>query len=92
MTIRTTLTLALLIVATGTTAYAQTPSKLGTFRDWSAYSYTDQRGKVCFVASQPKDTEPKGVNRDPTFFMVTSRPVESVKHEARSKKKCGSTQ
>jgi hypothetical protein len=77
-----TLTILLLAVGTVTTAVAQTPTQLGTFRDWTAYTYNDQRGKVCFAASQPTDTEPKNVNRDPVFFMVSNRPVESVRNEA----------
>lgn len=78
----TSLTILILTAGTVATAVAQTPTQLGAFRDWAAYTYNDDRGKVCFAASQPKDTEPKNVNRDPVFFMVSNRPVESVKNEA----------
>jgi hypothetical protein len=63
-------------------ALAQSPNRLGTFKDWSAYAYSDSSGKVCYAASQPKDSEPKNVNRDPTFFMIANRPAENVHNEA----------
>ncbi len=74
-------TVALALLASTATAAAQTPSRLGVFKDWTAYSYTDGRGKVCYAASQPKDTEPKNVNRDPIFFMVSTRPADRVNNE-----------
>jgi invasion protein IalB len=72
---------ALALLASTATAAAQTPSRLGVFKDWTAYSYTDGRGKVCYAASQPKDTEPKNVNRDPIFFMVSTRPADRINNE-----------
>jgi hypothetical protein len=63
------------------TAEAQTPNRVGTFRDWSAYAYSDSRGKVCYAATQPKSQAPQGLNRDPAYFMVTARPSENVRNE-----------
>jgi len=74
-------TVALVLFASTATAAAQTPTRLGVFKDWTAYAYTDGRGKVCYAASQPKDTEPKNVNRDPIFFMVSTRPADRVSNE-----------
>jgi invasion protein IalB len=62
-------------------AQAQTPNRVGTFKDWSAYAYSDSRGKVCYAASQPKSQQPQGLNRDPAYFMVTARPSENVRSE-----------
>lgn len=76
-----TTALSLLLLA-GTAAAQQAPAQVGTFRNWSAYTVTDQRGKQCYVASQPADMQPKNVNRDPVFFLVTSRPAEKIKNEA----------
>lgn len=70
---------ASLVVSTG--AFAQTATSLGQFRDWTVWTYTSNGNKVCYVSSQPKDMEPKNVNRDPTYFFVTSRPAEGVKGE-----------
>lgn len=82
MPIRTFLTTSVLTIAASTAAIAQSPNQIGTHRDWSTYEYSDGRGKVCYVASQPKQTEPSGVNRDPIFFMISARPAEQVSSEA----------
>jgi invasion protein IalB len=74
-------TVALMLLAFTATAAAQTPSRLGAFKDWTAYSYTDGRGKVCYAATQPTNTEPKGVKRDPIFFMVSTRPADRINNE-----------
>ena len=62
-------------------ASAQTPNRVGTFKDWSSYAYSDTRGKVCYAASQPTAQAPQGLNRDPSYFMVTARPSENVRSE-----------
>lgn len=72
---------ALLVGGLAGVAHAQTPNRVGTFKDWSTYAYSDKKAKVCYVASQPKSQEPKGVNRDPAYFMVTARPTENVRNE-----------
>ncbi|HWJ71599.1 MAG TPA: invasion associated locus B family protein [Kaistia sp.] len=71
------------LIAAGTigVAQAQTPNRVGTFKDWSSYAYADKKGKVCYAASQPKSQKPAGLNRDPAYFMVTARPAENVKSE-----------
>lgn len=74
-------TAALLVGAFVGVAHAQTPNRVGTYKDWSAYAYSDSRGKVCYAASQPKKQLPAGVNRDPSYFMVTARPSENVHSE-----------
>jgi len=74
---------AAVLVAAGTigVAEAQTPNRVGTFKDWSAYAYADKKGKVCYAASQPKSQKPDGLNRDPAYFMITARPSENVRSE-----------
>ena len=52
---------------------------MGEFTDWGAYTYKNKKGRVCYIVSQPKDSSPKNVNRDPVHFMVTDRPAEKVK-------------
>ncbi|MCX5494695.1 invasion associated locus B family protein [Kaistia dalseonensis] len=74
-------TAALLVGAFAGVAHAQTPNRVGTFKDWSAYAYSDARGKVCYAASQPKSQKPEGAKRDPAYFMVTARPAENVRSE-----------
>lgn len=50
------------------------PQPLGTFGDWTAYSYDAADSKVCYVSSTPKASEPKTAKRDPAFFLVTNMP------------------
>ncbi|MCA3554705.1 invasion associated locus B family protein [Aestuariivirga sp.] len=50
------------------------PRQIGDFQDWTAYSYDAADSKVCYVSSTPRATEPKGVKRDPAFFLVTNMP------------------
>ena len=57
------------------------PTSLGAFKDWAAYTYNSGKSKVCYIVSQPKDSKPKGLNRDPVFFLVTHRPGDKVRNE-----------
>jgi hypothetical protein len=72
---------ALLVGGIAGVAQAQTPNRVGTFKDWSSYAYADKGGKVCYAASQPKTQAPQGLNRDPAYFMITARPAENVRGE-----------
>lgn len=73
--------LAIMFAGAAGPALAQTPNRIGTFKDWSSYAYSDGRGKVCYAASQPKTQAPQGLNRDPSYFMITARPAENVRSE-----------
>jgi hypothetical protein len=75
------LTAALFVLGSASGAYAQAATKIGTFKDWSAYTLSDKRGKVCYAAAQPKASLPAGLNRDPSFFMISTRPAENVANE-----------
>jgi len=57
------------------------PKHLGDFGDWSAYTHKTKSGEVCFSISEPKETLPKKVNRDPVYFLITNRPKEKIKNE-----------
>ena len=74
---------ATLFALSATAAYAQAAAtRVEQFKDWGAYVFNDpKRGKMCFAVSQPKDMEPKNVNRDPVYFFVTTRPREGVREE-----------
>ena len=49
---------------------------LGTFGDWTAYTYHDEMGHICYMASQPQKSSGKYSKRDDVFLMVTHRPDE----------------
>jgi Invasion associated locus B (IalB) protein len=56
-----------------------TPSqRLGTAEGWSAYTYEEKSGKVCFVAGEPRKSEPPRAKRGRPLAMVTHRPGEKV--------------
>lgn len=62
-------------------AQGQTQSKaVAQFGDWSVYTSTGNP-KVCYAISQPKTRLPSGLNRDPAYFFVSTRPSENVKEE-----------
>jgi len=65
----------------GTAHAAPKPETLGTFSNWVAYSYNNGSSKVCYIVSQPASSSPKGLNRDPAFFLVTHRPGDKVRNE-----------
>lgn len=55
---------------------------LQSFSDWGAYaSQGSGRSRVCYALSQPKDRLPKGLNRDPAYLFVSTKPAENVRNE-----------
>jgi len=79
MIYRTALTLILLSFAAS--ALAQSPSPLSAFKDWAAYTVKEDGGLACYIASQPKASEPSDANRDPIWILVTHRPYKKVQDE-----------
>ena len=54
---------------------------VGKFGDWTLYVH-DGAAKICFLAAEPKTSEPKGANRDAVLFYVSGWPKDGVKSEA----------
>jgi invasion protein IalB len=52
-----------------------------TYRDWSLFSHDQQNTKICFAATQPKDSSPAGASREGVFFYVSAWPKDGVKSE-----------
>lgn len=69
------------ILAAPATASAQGAKFLKSFNDWSAYAYDGADKKICFAVSQPKDVEPKNVDRSDIYFYISTWPKESVSSE-----------
>ncbi len=69
-------------LASDALAQAATPTSVGNFRNWNAYTVGDAKSKQCYIAAQPTDMQPKGVNRDPVFFLISARPADKIKNEA----------
>lgn len=51
---------------------------LGTFGDWTVYTYHDEMGQICYIASEPTKSSGKYSKRDDVFLMITHRPAEKA--------------
>lgn len=52
------------------------PTELGEFKDWTAYSYQEGRNTVCYMASTPKKDEGNYKTRGDIYAIVTHRPAD----------------
>lgn len=72
---------ALFVTAiTASSAFASEPRLVGTFGDWSAYSFVENGNKVCYMASQPKTAVGNYTQRGDVFALITHRPAEKTKN------------
>lgn len=51
------------------------PHLIGTFKDWSAFTYMEKGAKVCYMASRPRKSD-KFKGRGEVYLLVTQRPAE----------------
>lgn len=73
------LTLAVLVLAGASfsgSAAAQSVKRIGDYRDWSAYTTTENGNPVCFIASVPTESEGNYTRRGNAFAIVTLRPTD----------------
>ena len=62
-------------------AAADGPTLLGAFKDWSAYYDRHRRLQDLLRPVPAQEHEPKNVNRDPVFFLVSDWPARKAKGE-----------
>ena len=62
-------------VVLGASPAAFAADNLGTFDFWTAWTDTDNSGKICYVSSTPQTSEPSNVSRGAIHFIVTIRPT-----------------
>jgi hypothetical protein len=60
-------------------ATAQAAELIEKYKDWSAYKHLADKDTTCFAVTQPKDTEPKNVNRGDIYLYVSFWPADKVK-------------
>lgn len=60
-------------------AHASEPNLIGTFGDWTAYEFTENGNKVCYMASVPKTAVGNYTVRGDIFALITHRPAEKTK-------------
>lgn len=61
-------------------AEATDPKLLGTYGDWSAYSFTEGNNKVCYILSSPKKATGNYKTRGEVFALITHRPAEKSRN------------
>jgi hypothetical protein len=57
------------------------PEQVGSFGDWGAYVAHGGKEKTCYALGRPKDRAPSGLNRDPAYVFISTRPGEKVREE-----------
>lgn len=77
-------------LATASGAFAQgaaKPTLVGTFHDWTTWSYTGAyngsgQGKVCYIYSEPSDMQPPKLEHGRVSFSITISPSQGVQGES----------
>jgi invasion protein IalB len=69
------LSLAALPAATGQ-VHAQQPKQIGTYNAWSAFTYQENGGIVCYMVSEPTKDEGDYTRRGKIYTLVTHRPAK----------------
>ncbi len=68
-------------LAVAAPASAQTVGQADQAGSWKLYVDLSGERRICFAATQPTETLPKGANRAPVYFYVSSWPKDGVKTE-----------
>jgi len=63
---------------TAGSAAAQDVTVIGTHGKWTAYTYTENKQPVCYIAAKPERSEGNYRNRDEVLMLVTHRPAEKA--------------
>ena len=62
-------------------AFGNQPKSIGKYKNWEAFTYSGNKGKICFAQTIPTDRSPKNLKRDPSRLFVTFRKDEKIKNE-----------
>ena len=60
---------------------AEDLKSIGKFKDWEAFSVTENNNKICFAQSIPILRAPKKFERNPSRLFISFRPTEDIKDE-----------
>jgi hypothetical protein len=78
---RASVCLAAIMLCIASPAFAQTAKLLKTFDDWQVFVHEANNEKVCFAATAPKESTPKGATRGSIFLYLTTWQKDGVKNE-----------
>ena len=79
--LRTGLAVLALLLGWTASAYGQSFERLGDFDDWSAFRFTENGSKACFMASQPINHEGNYKERGDIYALVTHWPADNTRDE-----------
>ena len=81
VTIKTLFFAACMVLTSAAYAATSAPVALGTFGDWEATSFKDNKGRVCFMASVPKkERGAEGKKRGEVRLFITHWAGEGSKN------------
>ena len=70
-----------LITFISSVTFADEPKSIGKYKDWETFVYADNKGKICFAQTIPKERSPKALKREASRLFVTFRKAEKIKNE-----------
>ena len=75
------ITFVVFIFVYSSNAFGNQPKSIGKYKSWEAFTYSGNKGKICFAQTIPLERAPKNLKRDPSRLFVTFRKEEKVKNE-----------
>ena len=75
------ITFLLFIFVYSSNAFGNQPKSIGKYKSWEAFTYSGNKGKICFAQTIPLERAPKSLKRDPSRLFVTFRKDEKIKNE-----------
>ena len=60
---------------------AEDLKSIGKFKDWEAFTVSENNNKICFAQSIPILRAPKKFERNPSRLFISFRPTEDIKDE-----------
>ena len=70
-----------LIFFVSTNAWSDQPKSIGKYKNWEAFTYKGDKGKICFAQTAPLERSPKNLKRESSRLFVTFRKEEKIKNE-----------
>lgn len=70
-----------LLMGWSASAYGQSFERLGDYNEWSAFRFTENGSKACFMASQPTKHEGDYKERGDIYALVTHWPSDRTRDE-----------
>lgn len=73
--------------ASGALAQGAKPTLVGTFKDWTTWSYTGayngtEQSKICYIYAEPTKSTPDGLDHGRVSFSITASPGAGIQNEA----------